>query len=89
MCFNCYNQMGTLCLKDLETILMSHPRCPILSTKFLPQLLELGRGGGGLTEAHAGWHDEEHKVQVQHRLEHGPDEGKRRSGCQQRDLMSH
>ena len=56
--------MGMLCLKDLETILMSHPRCPIVSTKFLSQLLELGHGGGGLTEAHAGWHDEEDKVQV-------------------------
>ena len=54
--------MGMLCLKDLETILMSHPRCPIVSTKFLSQLLELGHGGGGLTEAHAGWHDEEEKV---------------------------
>ena len=81
--------MGTSSLKDLETILMSHPRCPIVSTKFLSQPLELGRGGGGLTKAHAGWHDEEHKVQVQHRLEHGPDEGKRGSGCQQGDLASH
>ena len=81
--------MGMLCLKDLETILMSHPRCPILSMKFLPQLLELGRGEGGLTEAHAGWHDEEDKVQVQHRLEYGPNEGKRGSGCQQGDLVSH
>ena len=89
MCFNCYNQMGMFPLKDLETILMSHARCPILSTKFLSQLLELGRGKEGLTEAHAGWHDEEHEVQVWHRLEYGPGEGKRGSGCQQGDLMSH